>query len=367
MKKKISERIDKLLEEESLESVIETRFGKYSKYIIQDRALPDVRDGLKPVQRRILYAMWMLNLKPNKSYKKSARVVGDVIGKYHPHGDTSAYAAMIRLAQPWKTSVNLVEVHGNKGSIDGDPPAAMRYTEARLAPIATYMLEDINFNTVPFVLNFDDTELEPTVLPSYLPNFLINGAKGIASGYATETPPHNLGEVIEATKELIYNPNLETQELMKIIKGPDFPTYGTIYGIEEIYRAYETGKGKLLTRATILEKKNNKGKYLQVTDIPFDVDKPGILKKIEEFILDKSIQGIKTARDESDSKGISIIIELEPSVESAEPIIKFLYKFTNLQAYYNVNMVGIADRKPQILTLIEVLKNHIDHVKGFYY
>ena len=363
MKESIITKIDKFLVEESLETILESRFGRYSKYVIQDRALPDIRDGLKPVQRRILYAMWKLNLKPTRVYKKSARIVGDVIGKYHPHGDAAIYDAMIRLGQEWKTAYPLVDVHGNKGSIDDDPAAAMRYTEVRLTEAAMYSLENLSFNTVPFVLNFDDSEWEPTVLPAYFPNFLVNGAKGISPGYATDVPPHNVGEVIDALKALIYNPNLEIAQLMTIIKGPDFPTYGTIYGIENIYQMYTDGKGKLLIRATINVVTRNNKQYLHVSDIPFEANKPLIIKKIEEFIISKKISGLKQVRDNSDKKGIAIDIELDTSVSNPNHIIQYLYKYTDLQKNYNANLLAIAERRPKVLNLSSILTLQLEHIK----
>ena len=363
MKESIITKIDKFLVEESLETILESRFGRYSKYVIQDRALPDIRDGLKPVQRRILYAMWKLNLKPTRVYKKSARIVGDVIGKYHPHGDSAIYDAMIRLGQEWKTAYPLVDVHGNKGSIDDDPAAAMRYTEVRLTEAAMYSLENLSFDTVPFVLNFDDSEWEPTVLPAYFPNFLVNGAKGISPGYATDVPPHNVGEVIDALKALIYNPNLEIAQLMTIIKGPDFPTYGTIYGIENIYQMYTEGKGKLLIRATINVVTKNKKQYLHVSDIPFEANKPLIIKKIEEFIISKKISGLKQVRDNSDKKGIAIDIELDTSVSNPNHIIQYLYKYTDLQKNYNANLLAIAERRPKVLNLSSILTLQLEHIR----
>ncbi len=363
MKESIITQIDKFLVEESLETILESRFGRYSKYVIQDRALPDIRDGLKPVQRRILYAMWKLNLKPTRVYKKSARIVGDVIGKYHPHGDAAIYDAMIRLGQEWKTAYPLVDVHGNKGSIDDDPAAAMRYTEVRLTEAAMYSLENLSYDTVPFILNFDDSEWEPTVLPAYFPNFLVNGAKGISPGYATDVPPHNVGEVIDALKALIYNPNLEIAKLMTIIKGPDFPTYGTIYGIENIYQMYTEGKGKLLIRATINVVTRNKKQYLHVSDIPFEANKPLIIKKIEEAIVSKKISGLKQVRDNSDKKGIAIDIELDTSVKNPNHIIQYLYKSTDLQRNYNANLLAIAERRPKVLNLSSILTLQLEHIK----
>ena len=289
------------IQELNLEDVMGDRFGRYSKYIIQDRALPDIRDGLKPVQRRILYAMFVEGNTSEKQFRKSAKTVGNVIGNYHPHGDSSVYEAMVRLSQDWKLRDVLVEMHGNNGSMDGDPAAAMRYTEARLSKISEELLRDLDKKTVDFVLNFDDTEEEPTVLPARFPNLLVNGATGISAGYATEIPTHNLGEVIDATIHTIDHPKATVKELMQFVKGPDFPTGAIIQGIDELEQAYETGKGKVVVRSkTSIETIKGGKSQIVVTEIPYEVNKALLVKKIDEIRLNKKIEGIAEVRDESD-------------------------------------------------------------------
>ena len=281
------------IQELNLEDVMGDRFGRYSKYIIQDRALPDIRDGLKPVQRRILYAMFVEGNTSEKQFRKSAKTVGNVIGNYHPHGDSSVYEAMVRLSQDWKLRDVLVEMHGNNGSMDGDPAAAMRYTEARLSKISEELLRDLDKKTVDFVLNFDDTEEEPTVLPARFPNLLVNGATGISAGYATEIPTHNLGEVIDATIHTIDHPKATVKELMQFVKGPDFPTGAIIQGIDELEQAYETGKGKVVVRSkTSIEAIKGGKSQIVVTEIPYEVNKALLVKKIDEIRLNKKIEGI---------------------------------------------------------------------------
>ncbi|VEU59843.1 DNA topoisomerase IV subunit A [Mesomycoplasma neurolyticum] len=348
----------------SLDDVISSRFARYSKYIIQQRALPDARDGLKPVQRRILYSMWELNLKNDKPFKKSARVVGDVIGKYHPHGDSSIYEAMIRMGQEWKMNIPLIEIHGNKGSIDDDPAAAMRYTEARLANISTLLLESLSKNTVEFVPNFDDTEVEPVILPSLIPNLLLNGAKGIASGFATEIPPHNLGEILDAAIAKINNSAIEIRKLFKIIKGPDFPTGGVIYGKTGIYDAFEKGQGKivLVSKYKIID--NLDRKAIEIFEIPFGVVKSKLVKDIDEICIDKKINGIKEVIDQSDRNGISILIELTKDAKITS-VLNYLLKKTEMQIYYSYNSVAIEKNAPKLMSLNDMLTSYISHIKEF--
>ncbi|WP_026366380.1 DNA topoisomerase IV subunit A [Salinicoccus albus] len=347
-----------------LEDVIGDRFGRYSKYVIQDRAIPDVRDGLKPVQRRILYAMHKEGNTFEKGYRKSAKTVGNVIGNYHPHGDSSVYDAMVRLAQEWKMREELINIHGNKGSVDGDPPAAMRYTEARLSEISNEMLRDINKRTVQFINNFDDTEVEPTVLPAKFPNLLVNGTTGISAGYATDIPPHNLGEVIDATLKVIDKPAVKIDELMTILQGPDFPTGGIIQGKSEIRKAYETGRGRIIVRSKLRTENVRGGKtHIVVDELPFDVNKASLVKKMDEARADKKIDGIIEVRDETDREGLRIVIETKKEA-NVEGIINFLYKKTDLQVTYNFNMVAISDRAPKVLGLKEILDGYIKHQKA---
>ncbi len=346
-----------------LDQIMSDRFGRYSKYIIQDRALPDVRDGLKPVQRRILFAMHELGLTHNKPYKKSARVVGEVIGKFHPHGDSSIYEALVRMSQDWKINMPLISMHGNNGSIDDDPAAAMRYTEARLEKITDELLRGIKKDTVSFANNFDDSEIEPTVLPAAFPNLIINGVKGIAAGYATEMPPHNLGEVIDGTIAMIKSPNIRLDTLMQLIKGPDFPTGGIVQGGEGIYSAFERGRGKIIIRSKveIIDLKTKPS--LTITEIPYGVVKSKLVRDIDEIRFNKSIHGIKEIRDETDRNGISIKIELLPNVDP-QNILNYLYSKTDLQVYYNYNNIAIDDRAPKLLSIIELLSAFIKHQKN---
>ena len=347
----------------NLEDVMGDRFGRYSKYIIQDRALPDIRDGLKPVQRRILYAMFVEGNTSEKQFRKSAKTVGNVIGNYHPHGDSSVYEAMVRLSQDWKLRDVLVEMHGNNGSMDGDPAAAMRYTEARLSKISEELLRDLDKKTVDFVLNFDDTEEEPTVLPARFPNLLVNGATGISAGYATEIPTHNLGEVIDATIHTIDHPKATVKELMQFVKGPDFPTGAIIQGIDELEQAYETGKGKVVVRSkTSIEAIKGGKSQIVVTEIPYEVNKALLVKKIDEIRLNKKIEGIAEVRDESDRTGLQIVIELKKEA-NAEGILNYLLKNTELQINYNFNMVAIDARRPMQVGLKKILDSYIAHQK----
>ena len=351
------------IQELNLEDVMGDRFGRYSKYIIQDRALPDIRDGLKPVQRRILYAMFVEGNTSEKQFRKSAKTVGNVIGNYHPHGDSSVYEAMVRLSQDWKLRDVLVEMHGNNGSMDGDPAAAMRYTEARLSKISEELLRDLDKKTVDFVLNFDDTEEEPTVLPARFPNLLVNGATGISAGYATEIPTHNLGEVIDATIHTIDHPKATVKELMQFVKGPDFPTGAIIQGIEELEQAYETGKGKVVVRSkTSIEAIKGGKSQIVVTEIPYEVNKALLVKKIDEIRLNKKIEGIAEVRDESDRTGLQIVIELKKEA-NAEGILNYLLKNTELQINYNFNMVAIDARRPMQVGLKKILDSYIAHQK----
>ncbi|BAH17719.1 DNA topoisomerase IV subunit A [Macrococcoides caseolyticum] len=346
-----------------LEDVIGDRFGRYSKYIIQDRAIPDVRDGLKPVQRRILFAMYAEGNTYDKNYRKSAKTVGNVIGNYHPHGDTSVYDAMVRMSQDWKLRHVLVEMHGNNGSIDNDPPAAMRYTEAKLSKLANILLEDINKETVDFVQNFDDTAMEPMVLPANYPNLLVNGSTGISAGYATDIPPHNLDEVINATLKVIDKPNISTDEIMKVLPGPDFPTGGIIMGKSGIKQAYETGRGKIQVRGKVdIEKLRGGREEIIISEIPFEVNKSNLVKRIDELRADKKVDGIIEVRDETDRNGLRIAIELKKDANS-EGILNFLYKNTDLQIAYNFNMVAISDRRPKLLGVRDMLNSFISHQK----
>lgn len=351
------------IKELMLENVMGDRFGRYSKYIIQDRALPDIRDGLKPVQRRILYAMDVAGNTSEKGFRKSAKTVGNVIGNYHPHGDSSVYEAMVRLSQDWKMREVLVEMHGNNGSMDGDSAAAMRYTEARLSKISAELLRDIDKETVDFVLNFDDTDQEPTVLPARYPNLLVNGATGISAGYATDIPPHNLGEVIDATLHLIDHPDAELKALMKYVKGPDFPTGAIIQGLEGLQDAYRTGKGKVVVRSrTSIESIRGGKQQIVISEIPYDVNKATLVKRMDEIRINRKIEGIAEVRDESDRSGLQIVVELKKEA-NAEGILNYLLKNTDLQVNYNFNMVAIDERRPMQVGLHQILKAYIRHQK----
>ena len=345
-----------------LEEIMGDRFGRYSKYIIQERALPDARDGLKPVQRRILFSMNELGITANKPYKKSARIVGDVIGKYHPHGDTSVYDAMVRLSQNWKTREPLIDMHGNNGSMDDDPAAAMRYTEARLSPLAQYLLNDLDKDTVEFAPNFDDEEMEPTVLPASYPNLLVNGISGIAAGYATNIPPHNLSEVLDAAIYRLQYPNCSLDELMEFVQGPDFPTGGIVQGIEGIRDAFETGKGRIVVRSKVEVVQTKTNQQIIIHEIPYEVIKCNLVKKIDEIRLNKTLEGIMDVRDESDRNGLRIVIDLRKDANS-ELILNYLYKNTDLQIYYNYNVVAIVNKRPMQLGLAAMLDAFIDHRK----
>ncbi|NDP54004.1 DNA topoisomerase IV subunit A [Staphylococcus aureus] len=353
--------MSEIIQDLSLEDVLGDRFGRYSKYIIQERALPDVRDGLKPVQRRILYAMYSSGNTHDKNFRKSAKTVGDVIGQYHPHGDSSVYEAMVRLSQDWKLRHVLIEMHGNNGSIDNDPPAAMRYTEAKLSLLAEELLRDINKETVSFIPNYDDTTLEPMVLPSRFPNLLVNGSTGISAGYATDIPPHNLAEVIQATLKYIDNPDITVNQLMKYIKGPDFPTGGIIQGIDGIKKAYESGKGRIIVRSKVEEETLRNGrKQLIITEIPYEVNKSSLVKRIDELRADKKVDGIVEVRDETDRTGLRISIELKKDVNS-ESIKNYLYKNSDLQISYNFNMVAISDGRPKLMGIRQIIDSYLNH------
>lgn len=346
----------------SLEEIMGQRFGRYSKYIIQDRAIPDVRDGLKPVQRRILYSMYKEKNTYDKPYKKSARAVGDVMGKYHPHGDSSIYDAIVRMSQDWKMKEPFVDMQGNNGSIDGDPAAASRYTEARLSKIAGEMLKDIDKNTVMMAPNYDDTLLEPTVLPAKFPNLLVNGTTGISAGYATNIPTHNLAEVIDATVFRIDNPNSRLETIMNYIKGPDFPTGAIACGIDGIKQAYETGRGKIIIKSKTSIEKNK----IIISEIPYEVNKTTLIRKIDEIRIDKKIDGMIEVRDESDKNGLQIAIDLKKDA-NAQNILNYLFKNTELQISYNFNMITIINRRPVLVGLLGILDAYIAHQKEVTY
>ena len=339
------------------------RFGRYSKYIIQERALPDIRDGLKPVQRRILYSMNKDGNTFEKGFRKSAKSVGNVMGNFHPHGDSSIYDAMVRMSQDWKNRETLIEMHGNNGSMDGDPAAAMRYTEARLSEIAGFLLQDIDKKTVPFAWNFDDTEKEPTVLPAAFPNLLVNGATGISAGYATDIPPHNLAEVIDAVVYMIDHPSAKLDKLMEFLPGPDFPTGAIIQGRDEIRKAYETGKGRVVVRSrTEIESLKGGKKQIIVTAIPYEVNKAVLVKRIDDVRVNNKVPGIAEVRDESDRDGLRIAIELKKDADE-QTILNYLFKYTDLQINYNFNMVAIDNYTPRQVGIISMLTSYIAHRK----
>lgn len=364
--KKLSKKIEQFANEkiltQNLEQIFGERFGRYSKYIIQDRALPDARDGLKPVQRRILYAMYRLGMFHNKPYKKSARIVGEVIGKYHPHGDTSVYDAMVRMSQDFTMLMPLIDMHGNNGSMDGDPAAAMRYTEARLSVYAEYILQDLNKKTVGFVPNFDDEEYEPTVLPAKFPALLANGATGISAGYATEIPPHNINEIIKGAVYRINHPKCTLEKIMEIIPGPDFPTGGIIEGTEGIKEAYETGKAKIVVKSKTEIVEGDKYNQIVITEIPYKVVKAQLVKKMSEVYVTKNIDGIIDIRDESDREGLRIVVDIKKDV-NAQYIRDFFFKSTDLQVNYSFNMVAINNKRPELMGLLSLLDAYIDHQK----
>lgn len=351
------------IEHMTLEQIMGDRFGRYSKSIIQERALPDIRDGLKPVQRRILFAMNKDGNTYDKGFRKSAKSVGNVMGNFHPHGDSSIYEALVRLSQDWKLREPLIEMHGNNGSMDGDPPAAMRYTEARLSKIAGLMLQDIDKDTVEMALNFDDTEKEPTVLPARIPNLLVNGATGISAGYATEIPTHNLSEVLDALIYLIKHPTASLDKLMEFIPGPDFPTGGIIQGIDGIRKAYQTGRGRVVVRAkTEIETLRGGRQQINVMEIPYEVNKAQLVKRINDLRLAKKVEGIAEARDETDRSGLRIAIELKRGA-NANGILNYLLKNTDLQINYNFNMVAIDDQRPMRVGLKRILTSYLEFQK----
>ena len=350
----------KRIQDYALEEIMGVRFGAYAKEIIQDRAIPDVRDGLKPVQRRIIYAMYKAGNTWDKPHIKCAATVGDVLGKFHPHGDSSVYDAMVRMSQWWKQNEVLVDIHGNNGSMDGDSAAAYRYTEARLARISNELLCDLDKDTVEWAPNFDDRFLEPTVLPAKYPNLLVNGTNGISAGYATNIPPHNLGEIIDATIKRIESPNCHFETILDIVKGPDFPTGGIVEGKKGIIDAYKTGKGKVIVESKV-EFKKDKGKdQILITEIPFDVNKATLVNKIDSIRIDKKIEGISEVRDESDRDGLRIVVDLK-SGANKDLILNYLYKNTELQITYSYNMVSIVNRRPMTLGIIEIIDAYIKH------
>lgn len=346
-----------------LEDIMGERFGRYSKYIIQERALPDARDGLKPVQRRILYAMYKSGNTHDKAYRKSARSVGTIMGLYHPHGDSSIYDAMVRMSQDWKFKEPLIDMHGNNGSIDGDPAAAMRYTEARISELSAQLLKDIDKDLVEHIPNFDDTLKEPTVLPAFFPNLLVNGATGISAGYATDIPPHNLGEVIDAVIYAMNNPKYKLSDLLKYINGPDFPTSAIIQGQDEIEKAYRTGKGRIIVRSkTQIDNVNGGRQQIVITELPYDVNKGNLVKKIDELRIDKKAPGILEVRDETDRNELRVVIDLKKDA-SAKTVLKYLLKTTDLQVSYSINMVAIYNKRPVLMSLPMLIDAYITHQK----
>lgn len=363
MAKKKEETIVEKIYDYTLEEIMGDRFGRYAKSIIQDRAIPDVRDGLKPVQRRILWSMYESKNTYDKPFRKSAKAVGDIMGHYHPHGDSSIYDALVRLSQRWKMREPLVEMHGNNGSIDGDGPAASRYTEARLSRLSNVMLSDINKDSVKMTLNYSDEDLEPTVLPAHFPALLVNGSTGISAGYATNIPPHNLAEVIDGTIKRIDSPNCRLETILEIIKGPDFPTGAVVEGKNGLIDAYTTGKGKVVVRANyeIIEEKGKK--QILIKEIPYEVLKETLKKKIEDIKSDKKIDGITDVIDESDRINMArLVIELKKDAD-AELIMNYLFKNTDLQINYNFNVVAIVNKRPKTLGILEVLDAFIEHKK----
>ena len=347
----------------SLEEIMGVRFGEYAKSIIQERALPDVRDGLKPVQRRILYGMYRDKNTFDKAYKKSAKTVGNVMGQYHPHGDSSIYEAMVRMSQWWKQNAITIDMHGNNGSMDGDSAAAMRYTEARLSKISNELLKDIDKDTILWTWNYDDTLLEPTVLPAKFPNLLVNGSTGISAGYATNIPPHNLKEIIDATIYLMDNPDASLDDIMNIIKGPDFPTGGIVEGINGIRESFKSGRGKIIVKSKYEIGQNKGKKQIIITEIPFEVNKAALVKKIDDIRIDKKIDGIVEVRDESNlDNPETIVIDLKKDA-NCDLILNYLLKNTEMQISYNYNMVSIVNNRPMTLGIIDILKAYIEHQK----
>ena len=361
MAKKTKEIIEKNVTE-SLDDIMSLRFGAYSKYIIQERALPDARDGLKPVQRRILYSMYMDGNTSIKPHRKSAKAVGQVMGIFHPHGDSSIYEAMVRLSQDWKNNLTLIDMHGNNGSIDDDPPAAYRYTEVRLDKNAEKLLNDIDKDTVTMTNNYDDSTLEPTVLPASYPLLLVNGSTGIASGYATNMAPHNLNEIVDATIYRLNNPECSVEDLMVFVKGPDFPTGGIVQGLDNIKEVFKTGRGKVVLRSKCEVLKGKTNDSIVVTEIPYEVIKCNLVKKINDIAINKDIEGISEVRDESGRDGLKIVIELKKDANS-EMILNYLYKNTDLQINYSYNNIAIVNHRPTLLSLSDALDAFIDFRK----
>ena len=359
MAKRKKEEIIENFVNETLDNIMSDRFGNYSKNIIQERALPDARDGLKPVQRRILYSMYIDGNTYEKPHRKSAKTVGSVMGTFHPHGDSSIYEAMVRMSQDWKINVPLIDMHGNNGSIDDDPPAAMRYTEARLSNNADLLLDDINYESVKMTNNYDDTHLEPTVLPTKYPVLLVNGSTGIASGYATNIAPHNFNEVIDATIYRLQNPDCDLDDLMEYIKGPDFPTGGIVQGLQQIKDVFTTGKGKVVVRSKC--EINDKNQII-ITEIPYEVIKSSLVKKISDIYLSKEIDGILDVRDESGRDGLRIVVDCKKDA-NADLILNYLYKNTDLQINYSYNNVAIVNHKPVVMSLIDAIDAFINHRK----
>lgn len=350
------------IEEYSLEEIMGERFGRYAKTIILDRALPDVRDGLKPVQRRILYAMYKSGNTYDKKYRKSAKAVGEIMGNYHPHGDSSIYDALVRMSQDWKMATPYIDMHGNNGSMDGDGAAAMRYTEARLAKISNVLLNDINKDTVEMAPNYDDTLMEPVVLPAGFPNLLVNGSTGISAGYATNIPTHNLGEVIDATIKRIDSPNCRLDSIMEVMPGPDFPTGGVIEGSKEIKNAYETGKGKIIVKSKYEVVKEKSKQMIVITEIPYEVNKAALVKKMNDIRIDKKIEGIAEVRDETSRGELRIVIELKKDA-NVELITNYLLKNTDMQVSYSFNMIAIVNRRPRQVGVLGILDAFINHKK----
>lgn len=351
------------IEELTFASILGDRFGRYSKYIIQDRALPDIRDGLKPVQRRILYAMLEDRNTADNPYRKSAKTVGNVIGNYHPHGDSSVYEAMVRMSQDWKNREPLIDMHGNNGSMDGDPAAAMRYTEARLSQIAMELLENIHMDTVDYIYNFDDSLKEPLVLPARYPNLLVNGATGISAGYATDIPPHNLFEVVDALIYILSHDKYDLDDLLAHIKGPDFPTGGILQGAKQLKKIYQTGQGKIVLRSkTDIETLKGGKSQIVVTELPYEVNKSKLIQRIDDIRLQKKVDGLADVRDESDRTGLRLVIEIKRDIDP-ELILQYLLKHTDLQINYHFNMIAINERRPQQVGLIDILEAYIKHQK----
>ena len=344
----------------NIEEEMKSAYIDYSMSVIVSRALPDVRDGLKPVHRRVLYGMHELGIRSNSSYKKSARIVGEVLGKYHPHGDSSVYDTMVRMAQSWSLRYLMVDGQGNFGSIDGDSPAAMRYTEARMKKISEDMMADIDKDTVEHQLNFDDTLKEPTVLPTRVPNLLVNGASGIAVGMATNMPPHNLSEIVDGTIAYIDNIEISIEELMQFVKAPDFPTGGIIYGYDGVKEAFESGRGRVVIRGKAEIEEINGKECIVVTEIPFQVNKSEMIRKTAELVNDKKIEGISNIRDESDRKGMRVVYILK---RDAIPniVLNMLYKYTALQSSFSVNNIALVNGRPKMLNLKDMISHFVNH------